>query len=61
VLESAASPEVEVIEGARAHADERLAARDVRLGRIFVAKDLRSAMLMKTNGFHECGQSIKRL
>ena len=53
MLEPAALPQVEVIQRARAHADEHLAGIELRIGRVLVPQDLRSAVLVESDGLHK--------
>ena len=45
-------PEIEMVERARAHADEHLARREHRIRRVLVAEDVGPAVLMEADGFH---------
>ena len=51
-IEAAPLPEIEMIQRARAHADDDPAGRSDRIGRVLVVQDLWSAMLMKSDCLH---------
>jgi hypothetical protein len=51
-LETAALPEVEVVEGARAHAHQRLALASHRVGHVLDAEDAGVAVLVEPDGPH---------
>ena len=52
VGKTAALPDVEMIQRARAHADEHVARFELGLGSIFEAQHVGTAVLVETNGFH---------
>ena len=51
-VETAPLPQIEVIERARAHADDRVPRQFGRVGRVFVDEHFRPAVLMKPDGLH---------
>ena len=55
--QSATRPEIEMVEGAGAHADQHLAGAGRRIRRVFVPEHLRSAVLVKANRLQSINQT----
>ena len=53
VWQSAALPQIEVVERTGSHADEDFPGIELRVGRVLVTEDLRPAVRMKTNSAHK--------
>ena len=51
-IESAALPEIQMVERARANADDGAAGHGRRIRRVLESEDVRSAVLVKTDGLH---------
>ena len=52
-----AHPEVEMVQGAGAHADQNLVFARLGIGNVFVGENFGSTELMNANGFHEAPKS----
>jgi hypothetical protein len=51
-IEAAALPEIQMVERARANADDGAAGHGRRIRRVLESEDVRSAVLVKTDGLH---------